>query len=67
MTDRINALTVTLTDNMRDDDCAGLIQAIQRLRGVEDVQPHVTHPLDEHVAKVRIKGEISAALREVLS
>jgi len=41
MTDRIIALTVILETPTRDDDCEGLIDAIRRLRGVADVQPHI--------------------------
>jgi len=42
MTDRINYLTVALREDMRDDDCQPLIDAIRLLRGVASVEKNVT-------------------------
>ena len=44
MTDRLNALTVLLEHNLRDDDAEGLINAIRHLRGVSDVVGVVADP-----------------------
>jgi hypothetical protein len=44
MTDRINALTVVLDHDYREDDIEPLIQAIAQLRGVLRVKAHVADP-----------------------
>jgi len=52
MTDRINALTVVLEKDMRDDDCEVLINAIRCMRNVQSVTGHVSDIVD-HVAEER--------------
>jgi hypothetical protein len=59
MTDRINALTVVLEKDLRDDDCEPLLDAIKQLRGVLSVVPHVAG-IVSHLAETRAKN----ALRE---
>lgn len=41
MTNRIFALSVALTDNIREDDVQVLVAAIKLLRGVLSVETHV--------------------------
>ncbi len=59
MTDRINALTVVLDRDIREDDVQGLIDAIKYLSGVDKVTKHVAD-LESRVAKSRAQ----LALRE---
>lgn len=46
MSDRINALTVILEKDIRDDDCEQLIAAISQLRGVLEVKARVANTQD---------------------
>jgi len=52
MTDRINALTVALDRDIREDDIAPLITAIQQLRGVCGVATHVVG-MEDYAAQSR--------------
>ena len=65
MTDRYNALTVVLDRDIREDDAELLINAIRMLRGVLSVDPHV-NDLQDHVAIMRIKRELTQKLYDVL-
>ncbi len=65
MTDRYNALTVTLERDMRDDDAEGLIAAILCMRGVIGVTGHVAR-IEDHVAAERARDELRKALRDIL-
>ena len=57
MTDRINALTVILDQDIRDDDAQALINAIKQLRGVLDVTPHVAS-FEDAIATSRARQEL---------
>lgn len=65
MTDRLNALTVVLEKDIRDDDAESLMNAIRQLRGVLSV---TGTPVDvcDHVALERAKREIRARLWDAL-
>lgn len=65
MTDRIHALTVILSREIRDDDAQPLIDAIRMLKGVADVSAHISDP-GVHFAELRIRTEIERQLWEVL-
>lgn len=65
MTDRITALTVVLAEPFRDDDAESLINAISQLRGVINVEAHVSH-MTEHIAYTRVRMELGTALWNVL-
>ena len=66
MTDRINALTVVLTDDWREDDVEPLIEAIKLLKGVLRVSPNIAD-LDNYVAEERAKHELIVKIRELLA
>ena len=65
MTDRINALTVVLEVDTRDDDCEALIQAIRQMRNVLSVEAHVSDSTD-HVAQARVRHELGEKLWKVI-
>ncbi len=65
MTDQIHSLTVVLEKDLRDDDCAGLIQSIGMLRNVLSVKPHVTDTGD-HMAQERARQDLGQKMWEVL-
>lgn len=65
MTDRYNALVVTLEKNMRDDDCEALIAAINQLRHVADVKGNVAD-MDSHIARSQALYELRGKLWDVL-
>jgi hypothetical protein len=61
MTDRYNALTVVLEENIREDDAEALIGAIRQLKGVQDVVPNVAD-INSVVADSRARLELLDAL-----
>lgn len=65
MTDRINALTVVLETDMRDDDAEGLISAIKQLRGVLTVESNVRN-MNDLVAQERARDEMRQKLIDIL-
>lgn len=65
MTDRINALTVVLDHDYRDDDVTALIAAIQQFKGVLIVTTNVS-TLDSHIAETRVRRELEEKLWNVL-
>lgn len=65
MTDRIHALTVTLEENIREDDIQPLIAAIMQLRGVLSVSPHVAD-VALHTATMRVKNDLRERLYKVI-
>lgn len=65
MTDRYNALTVVLEQDIRDDDAEPLIEAIKMLRGVLDVQGNVSSA-NFFVAQSRADREWREKLRKLI-
>jgi hypothetical protein len=52
MTDRINALTITLTKDIRIDNAQSIINAILMIKGVLRVDTHVSN-MEDHIAYSR--------------
>ena len=65
MTDRINALTVVLNEDMRDDDVQAIVDAILCLRNVASVTANVAD-VEDHIARIRVSREIGEQLHRVL-
>lgn len=65
MTDRFNALTVVLEDNIREDDAQALIAAISQLRGVLKVAGNVAD-MNSYVATERARHEIGQKILDVI-
>ena len=65
MTDRINALTIILEEDYREDDIDRLIDAIKMFTGVLDVKPHVAS-LQDSIAEARAVCDLTKKLYEVL-
>lgn len=65
MTDRVFALTVTLSDSIRDDDAQPIIDAIRMIRGIAGVVPIVADA-QLHYAEERARQELEAKLWAVL-
>lgn len=65
MTDRISALSVVLSQDMREDDVRALVEAISLFSGVLQVSTRVAD-LSEHIAHARVRRELSDALWKVL-
>lgn len=64
MTDRINALTVVLDKDMRDDDVESLCNVILHLRHVIAVQKNVSNP-ESYMAEVRAQQELKMKLLSI--
>lgn len=65
MTDRVNFLTVALESDMRSDDVARLIDVLRSLRGVADVEPHVTNTAD-YTARMQVAHRWTMTLYDVI-
>lgn len=65
MTDRFHTLTVVLEHDIREDDAQALISAIGQLRGVLSVTG-VVADLDSHMARERVRHELSQKLLDVV-
>jgi hypothetical protein len=65
MTDRINALTVVLKDDIREDDVEPLMNAIRLLQGVVSVNLHVAD-IGSHIAKERAKAYYRDKIVDIL-
>jgi hypothetical protein len=67
MTNRINALVVTLEKNFREDDCEHIVNAIRMIKGVMSVDMNVAQIAD-HVAETRaytsLRNEMWAVLNQ---
>lgn len=65
MTDRIKGLTVTLDRDYRDDDVEAIVDAIKMIKGVIDVELHVTE-IEDHMARARVRYDVQDAILGVL-
>ena len=65
MTDKINSLIVTLEKDMREDDAQEIISAVSMIKGVLSVKPNIALPIDEHVAKERLKTDLFLKISHV--
>ncbi len=65
MTDRINALTIVLGEDIREDDVESLCEAIMHMRHVIHVEKNVKD-IGSLVSEQRIRQELSTKLWDVL-
>lgn len=65
MTQRINALTVVLEKDIREDDIELIVNAIQMLRYVLSVDTNVSD-INSHIAYQRARYDIQDKLLEAL-
>lgn len=66
MTDRINALTVVLERDIREDDAQPLIDAIKMMKGVISVTSNIVTP-DSYVAQIRANNKVTNTLSELIN
>lgn len=66
MTDRFHSLTVALEHDIRDDDAAPILAAIQQIKGVIAVSGNVSEPSD-FVAKSRLLHDLAPKLMDLLT
>jgi len=66
MTNRVDALTVVLTDGIREDDVEQLVNDIHQLRGVLQVNNHIVRNVDSRIAEARVKDELRTKLLSIL-
>ncbi|MBW2600024.1 MAG: hypothetical protein JRC60_08140 [Deltaproteobacteria bacterium] len=64
MTDRIKGFSVSLSSDMREDDCQGIIGAILMIKGVSAVERHVSDP-DDWYARQHVKEELRGKILEL--
>lgn len=65
MTDRVNALTVILDRDIREDDIEPVVRAIEQIKHVIAVETN-TVSIDDAVAEARVKLDYKKKLFEVL-
>lgn len=56
MTDRVKGFTVTLGDDMREDDFEALLIALKMLKGVVHVEPTIV-TAEDYFAYQRVRSE----------
>ena len=65
MTDRIRQITVVLDRDYRDDDVESILTAIQMVKGVSIVEPHVaagSEQMNREIAKDELRRELTDLL-----
>ena len=65
MADRIRHLTITLDEDIRDDDIEPIVSAIKHVRGVASVERHVVKA-EDHLARHVVRAEIRQKLHEAV-
>jgi hypothetical protein len=66
MTDRIKGVTVVLEPNIREDDAQVIIDAIKMIRGVCDVQTHISN-LDHYMAFSQARMEMEKDIYDLMN
>ena len=61
MSNRVRGFTVTLTDDMREDDIEQIITAISMIKGVLHVDPTITTASD-YISDVRARADMRGKL-----
>lgn len=64
MTNRINALSVALEEDIREDDAQATIEAIKQIKGVLHVTPNVAD-IGSWTAEMRVKSELFQAITRI--
>ena len=65
VTDRYSGFVVTLRSDLRSDDAAATITAIQQIKGVLNVHPH-TKDVDSIIAEERAESKLRDACMKAL-
>lgn len=65
MTDRLKGVSVTFTDDIREDDAKAIVAAIRQLRGVCDVGP-ILADYSDAMARQRVRRELGQQLMGVI-
>lgn len=65
MTARVRHLTITLEEDTRVDDLAPIVSALEHVRGVAIVEPHVVQGYDQLARRV-VRTEIELKLHEAI-
>jgi hypothetical protein len=65
MTDRFNSFIVVLDRDLREDDAAATIAALEQIKGVIKVTPNVVD-MESIVAESRVRNELGRKLWEIL-
>lgn len=67
MTDRYSGFIVVLKQNLREDDAEQTLNALRQIRGVATVEPVVSEPSSDFVARTQERIRITNALYDALS
>lgn len=65
MTDRIKGFYVSLTHDIRDDDCEPILDAVKMIKGVAAVKPMVSGH-EDWMARQHVKEELRGKVYELL-
>jgi hypothetical protein len=66
MTDRIKGFTVTLSNDIREDDFQEIVNAVKMIRGVCHIEPSIVTTHD-HMNRVRIKTELLGDIYKLMN
>ena len=64
MSDRINAITVVLKNDVPSEHAEFLVNAILMLKGVEDVKLNVVDLNEKLIAEIRVKNDLREKVLE---
>lgn len=67
MSNRFKAFLVIMEEDIREDDLGNkILSAIKLIKGVQSVKPVESMPLEDMVARSRVKTEVAKALWDAL-
>lgn len=65
MSDRINAFTIVLDKDIKNEDVQDLLTALKMLKGVISVTPNVAD-ISDHIAQMRERARINHELIKII-
>lgn len=66
MTNRVKGFTVTLADDIREDDFEQILNAVKMIKGVLHVEPEIT-TVKDHMNRQRVKSELIDKILDLTS
>lgn len=66
MTDRVDAFTIVLDKDVREDDVEFILNAIRMIKGVMSVEPHIADISSEGIGRMRMHAILWDAILKTL-
>jgi len=65
MTDKVKGFTVTLSNDIREDDFQAILEAVNMIKGVGHIEPSLVTSVD-HMNRTKIKMELMSDIYELI-